>query len=486
MSVAQAHDAGRHEAGKLWGGRFAAPSAKALEDISRCPPEYFRMVRYDVMGSKAHAGELLRAGLLTQAERQTIAAALDAIVAEHEAGLVQPTAEDEDVHGYLERVLVERLGTLGGKLRAGRSRNDQTANELRLYLRDAAACLATQAAALVETLIQRAEENRTVAAPGFTHLQPAQPITFGHQLLAHASAISRDVQRLRNAWESSSCSPLGAAALAGNPLSHDPLTAAREQGFAGLVVNSIDGVSSRDHVADFLYATAMLATDISRLSEELCLWSTTQFGWIGLHDSWSTGSSIMPQKKNPDIAELSRGKAARLNANLSGMLGVLKGLPFAYNRDLAEDKHFAFDSTDTLELVLPAITGMVQTFTVRADAMRRQAAQGFTLATELADWLAEQGIPFSEAHDVAGEVVHFCEAEGIGLEELSLAQAQSLDSRLTEAALDRLSIESALARRSGPGGTAPSNIDPQATALRSALSASLDGFATPHSEEVSP
>jgi len=486
MSVAQAHDAGRHEAGKLWGGRFAAPSAKALEDISRCPPEYFRMVRYDVMGSTAHAGELVRAGLLTPEERQTIAAALDGIVADHEAGLVQPTAEDEDVHGYLERVLVERLGALGGKLRAGRSRNDQTANELRLYLRDASARLAAQAAALVETLIQRAEENRAVPAPGFTHLQPAQPITFGHQLLAHASAISRDVQRLRSAWESSSCSPLGAAALAGNPLSHDPLTAAREQGFTGLVVNSIDGVSSRDHVADFLYATAMLATDISRLSEELCLWSTTQFGWIGLHDSWSTGSSIMPQKKNPDIAELSRGKAARLNANLSGMLGVLKGLPFAYNRDLAEDKHFAFDSADTLDLVLPAITGMVRTFTVRADSMRRQAVQGFTLATELADWLAEQGIPFSEAHDVAGEVVHFCETEGIGLEELSLAQARGIDPRLTEDALARLSIESALARRSGPGGTSPSTIDPQAAALRSALSASLDGFATPHSEEVSP
>lgn len=487
MSVAQAQDAGRHEAGKLWGGRFAAPSAKALENISRCPPEYFRMVRFDVMGSKAHAGELVRAGLLTVEERHTVESTLDAIVADHEAGLLQPTPEDEDVHGYLERVLVERLGPLGGKLRAGRSRNDQTANELRLYLRAAAARLAGQAAGLVEALIRRAEENRDVAAPGFTHLQPAQPITFGHQLLAHASAISRNVQRLQNAWESSGLSPLGAAALAGNPLSHDPLTAAQEQGFRGLAVNSIDGVSSRDHVADFLYATAMLATDISRLSEELCLWSTTQFGWIGLHDSWSTGSSIMPQKKNPDIAELSRGKAARLNANLSGMLGVLKGLPFAYNRDLAEDKHFAFDSADTLELVLPAITGMVQTFTVRAETMRRQAIDGFTLATELADWIAEQGIPFSQAHDTAGEMVHFCESAGIGLEDLTLEQAQSVDSRITAAALDRLSIESALARRSGPGGTSPSNIDPQAAALRAFLGASLAGFSTPTvKKEVSP
>uniref|UniRef100_UPI0021D0AF4A argininosuccinate lyase n=1 Tax=Streptomyces lycopersici TaxID=2974589 RepID=UPI0021D0AF4A len=417
-----------------------------------------------------------------RATRQTFP--VTALVAEHEAGLVSQTPADEDVHGYLERLLIERLGPLGGKLRAGRSRNDQTANELRIYLRVTAARLAALTAELVEVLIERAQQNGQVPAPGFTHLQPAQPITFGHQLLAHASALTRDVRRLHHAWESSSLSPLGAAALAGSPLSRDPAEAAREQGFDGLVVNSIDGVSSRDHVVDFLFAAAMTATDISRLSEELCLWSTNQFGWIGLDDAWSTGSSIMPQKKNPDIAELSRGKAARLNANLNGMLSVLKGLPFAYNRDLAEDKHFAFDSADTLALVLPAITGMVSTFTVNAETMAAQAVAGFTLATELADWLAEHGVPFSEAHDVAGRAVHFCESRGIALEDLTIESAREIDPRIGAEALGRLSIDSALARRSGPGGTAPSNIDTQSAQLRDDIRLSLRDFVSPAQSEV--
>ena len=317
MTLPSTSTAGDHEAGKLWGGRFAAASSSALEDLSRSPRDYFRMVRYDVIGSKAHAGELVRAGILSEEERDTITATLDDLVARHESGAIGPQPFDEDVHGYLERLLIAELGPLGGKLRAGRSRNDQTANELRLYLRETAAQLAGQVADLVETLIERGEETSGVAAPGFTHLQPAQPITFGHQLLAHAAALSRDITRFRHAWQSSANSPLGAAALAGNPLSRDPLAAAHEQGFAGLTANSIDGVSSRDHVVDFLFAAAMTATDISRLAEEMCLWSTIQFGWVGLDDAWSTGSSIMPQKKNPDIAELARGKGARLTANLT-------------------------------------------------------------------------------------------------------------------------------------------------------------------------
>ena len=476
MSVPTTRPASTHEPGKLWGGRFARPSATALEDLSRSPADNFRMVRYDAIGSKAHAGELVRAGILTESERTTIESALDDIVARHEAGDLRQTSSDEDVHGYLERLLVAELGDLGGKLRAGRSRNDQTANELRLYLRDASAQLAVEVVALIEALIRRAEETGAVPAPGFTHLQPAQPITFGHQLLAHAAALSRDVERLRHAWRSSALSPLGGAALAGNPLSRDPLEAAREQGFEGLSVNSIDGVSSRDHVADFLFAAAMTATDVSRLAEELCLWASAQFGWIGLDDAWSTGSSIMPQKKNPDVAELARGKGARLIANLTGMLSVLKGLPFAYNRDLGEDKHFAFDSADTLDLVLPAMTGMVETLTVRAETMAAQATAGFTLATELADWLAEQGVPFSEAHDVAGRAVQYCEHHGLVLEQLTLDDAIAIDERLTQSALERLSVESALARHSGPGGTAPANVAAQVERIRRSVAESLNGF----------
>jgi len=477
MSVPTTRPAGTHEPGKLWGGRFAAPSSSALEDLSRSPADNFRMVRYDAVGSKAHAGELVRAGILTDDERATIEAALDDIVARHEAGELRQLPSDEDVHGYLERLLVAELGVLGGKLRAGRSRNDQAANELRLYLRDAAAELATGVTGLIEALLARAEETRSVPAPGFTHLQPAQPITFAHQLLAHAAALSRDVERLRHAWRSSALSPLGGAALAGNPLNRDPYAAALEQGFEGLVVNSIDGVSSRDHVVDFLFATAMTATDVSRLAEELCLWASVQFGWVGLDDAWSTGSSIMPQKKNPDIAELARGKGARLIANLTGMLAVLKGLPFAYNRDLGEDKHFVFDSTDTLMLVLPAVTGMVRTFVVRSEVIAAQAAAGFTLATELADWLAEQGVPFSEAHDVAGRAVQYCEQHGLVLEQLTLEDAAAIDHRLTPTALERLSVESALGRRSGPGGTAPANVAVQVAQIRQHIAESLNGFA---------
>lgn len=476
MTTTSLDNTGSHAAGKLWGGRFASKADPALEDLSRSPSDYFRMVPYDAVGSKAHAGELVRKGLLTSDERRVIESALDELVADHRSGKVVPSPGDEDVHGYLERLLVERLGPLGGKLRAGRSRNDQTANELRLFLRDVSQSLASQAGKLVEVLVARAVESKDVIAPGFTHLQPAQPIVFGHQLMAHAFALTRDVTRLQHAWDSSSRSPLGAAALAGSSLSVDPLAAAREQGFTGITENSIDGVSSRDHVVEFLFAAAMLATDISRLCEEFCLWSTTQFGWIRLDDSFSTGSSIMPQKKNPDIAELARGKASRLNANLSGMLGVLKGLPFAYNRDLSEDKRFAFDSADTLALVLPAVAGMVRTFSVNADAMRQQATVGFTLATELADWLAEQGVPFSEAHDVTGRVVTYCEANDITLEDLTLSSVREIDARITSDALARLTVESALARRNGPGGTSPSNIAVQSEQVRAQLSETLSLF----------
>lgn len=476
MTTTSVNEAGGHEAGKLWGGRFTVKADQALENLSRSPKDYFRMVPYDVIGSKAHAGELVRRGLLTAEERTMIASTLDEIVEDYQSGRALPTDGDEDVHGFLERLLVERLGPTGGKLRAGRSRNDQTANELRLYLRDAASFLAQEAGKLVQELLTRAAEAKDVIAPGFTHLQPAQPIVFGHQLLAHAFAITRDITRLQHAFESCGKSPLGAAALAGSSLSVDPLAAALEQGFTGISENSIDAVSSRDHVVEFLFATAMLATDISRLSEEFCLWSSTQFGWIRLDDGFSTGSSIMPQKKNPDIAELARGKAARLNANLTGMLGVLKGLPFAYNRDLAEDKRFAFDSMDTLGLVLPAVSGMVRTFKINARNMRRQATIGFTLATELADWLAEQGVPFSEAHDVTGRVVSHCEIHDITLEDLTLETAAEIDERITAGALARLTVESALARRNGPGGTAPANVSIQCEQAAAQLTSVLKRF----------
>lgn len=463
--------------GKLWGGRFSSAASSALENLSRSPEEFFRrMVPFDVIGSKAHAGELVRAGVLTPQERVEIEASLDSIVKDHEEGKISPSPTDEDVHGYLERHLTERLGALGGKLRAGRSRNDQTANELRLYLRSECVTISDLLVELIEALSNRAADTANVAAPGFTHLQPAQPIVFGHQLLAHAFAFLRDLERLTRAYDSNGSSPLGAAALAGSPMNRDTLAAAREQGFDGIRENSIDGVSSRDHVVDFLFAGAMLGTDLSRLSEEIILWSTVQFGWIDLHDAFSTGSSIMPQKKNPDIAELTRGKAARLISNLNGMLMALKGIPFAYNRDLAEDKHFVFDTADTLKLVLPAMSGLIRTMTVREDRIGSQATQGFTLATELADWLAEQGVPFSEAHHITGQVVQHCESQKIELSQLTLDDAQSIDSRITSEALDRFDVFGALSRRSSPGGSAPSNIEPQRAQISNSVKQLISHF----------
>ncbi|MBK0417904.1 argininosuccinate lyase [Leucobacter sp. CSA1] len=455
--------------GKLWGGRFESGPSPELEALSRSPREYFDLVRDDVAGSTAHLGELERVGLIDADLRRRIAETLEQMVADHEAGALQPLPSDEDVHGYLERVLVERLGPEAGAIRAGRSRNDQAANNLRLYLRRTIPRLTALVGELVEALVDRSEDTAGVVAPGFTHLQTAQPILFGHQLLAHAWAVRRDMTRLVHAWEASGLSPLGSAALAGSTLHADQEAMAADLGYRGMVPNSIDAVSSRDHVVDFLYAAAMLGTDVSRLCEELCMWASKQFGWVRLHDGYSTGSSIMPQKKNPDIAELSRGRTGRLHANLIGMLSALKSLAFAYNRDLADDKHYTFDSVETLELVLPALTGMIRTLEFDAEEMRRQAIDGFSLATEVADWLAEGGMPFSEAHDVTGRLVLFCEARGVGLEDLGPADLAEVDERLTPDVLERLTLESAVARRDGLNGTAPEVLVSQQTRLRAEL-----------------
>ncbi len=310
----------------------------------------------------------------------------------------------------MERVLTNRLGALGGKLRAGRSRNDQAANNLKLHLRQIARKLVASIASLTrDALVARAKAHQHTLAPGFTHLQPAQPVTFGHQLLAHAQGFSRDIERITDWHKRAGRSPLGAAALAGSAIALHPELSAGELGYDASCENSIDAVGSRDHVAEFLFVTAMLGVNLSRLAEEIFLWSSKQFRWIELDDGYATGSSIMPQKKNADIAELTRGRSARLIASLNGMLIALKGLPFAYNRDLSEDKWACFEAIDTLELVLPAMAGMIATMKVDTKRLREQSFEGFTLATEVADWLSRQGIPFSEAHEITGALVRYCE-----------------------------------------------------------------------------
>lgn len=446
---------------RLWGGRFGAEPDPSLTRLSRSEPSYFRLAPYDLAGSRAHIRELGRAGLLDDGEIATILKAIDEVAQQHAAGLIEPWPEDEDVHTFLERVLTQKLGPLGGKIRAGRSRNDQAANDLKLFLRHRARTLMTELMALQDALVAQAQAHKATPVPGVTHLQAAQPITFGHHLLAHAQAFSRDAGRLMD-WDArNAVSPLGAAALAGSAIALNPELSAEELGYDASFENSVDAVGARDHVAEFLFVTAMLAVHLSRLAEEIVIWCTQPYRWVSLHDSFATGSSIMPQKKNPDIAELTRGRSARLIGGVTTMLAALKSLPLSYNRDLAEDKRAAFEAVDGLALVLPAMAGMVATMTVETETMRKAASQGFTLATEVADFLARKGVPFSTAHDITGALVRLCEERDCELHEIGDADLAAVDPRLTPDIREHLTLEAALDARMARGGTSPARVAEQ-------------------------
>jgi argininosuccinate lyase len=453
--------------------------------LSRSPDNWFRLAFYDLAGSKAHARELNRAGILTDEELTRALSALEELTRDVLDGAARPIEEDEDVHSFLERVLLARLGDLGGKIRAGRSRNDQSANDLKLFLRDAARRLVASVLDVQDALIGQARQHTTTLAPGFTHLQPAQPIVFAQQLLAHAQALYRDVDRLVDWDRRAALSPLGAAALAGSAIAKRPEEAAAEMGYRGVCENSIDAVGSRDHVAEFLFDAAMLGSDLSRLSEEITLWASRQFGWIKLNDAFSTGSSIMPQKKNPDIAELTRGKASVLLADATGFLATLKGLPLAYNRELGEDKRACLEALDALGKVLPAMAGLLRTMRVQVETMEHQSTEGFTLATEVADWLARHEVPFSEAHTVSGRLVRYCEESGIGLEDLTPEMLGEVDERLNADVLNVLSPRAAVAARDGYGGTAPVRVAEQIDRLSHRLkeqAAWTESYSGPRSE----
>jgi len=456
---------------RLWGGRFRTLPAPALTAFSRSDDRFFRLAPYDLAGSRAHARELRRAGVLDAGELAQMLAAIDRLERDILAGKVRPSAGDEDVHTFLERVLTEWLGPVGGKLRAGRSRNDQAANDLRLYLRDKGRVMTTRVLDLQAALVEQAERHVETLSAGFTHLQPAQPIVFAHHLLAHAQALLRDIDRLRDWDRRAARSPLGAAALAGSAICTRPELSATELGYDGPCENSIDAVGSRDHVAEFLFVVSMMTVNLSRLAEEVCLWTSRQFRWVELDDAYATGSSIMPQKKNPDIAELTRGKAGRLIGNLTGLLSTLKSLPLAYNRDLAEDKSAAIDGLDTLDLALPAMAGMIRTMRVDVAELRRQAPLGFTLATEVADWLALGGVPFSTAHEITGALVRLCEEKSIELSALTPEMLAAVDDRLRPDMLQRLTLEAAVAARVGYGGTAPVRVREQIERLKAGLAA---------------
>ena len=445
----------------LWGGRFSDAPADAVFALSRSVDFDWRLAPYDLRSSLAHLRVLRTSALLSGEVATKIEKALRELIDEVTLGKFLPVASDEDVHSALERGLTEKIGEVGGALRARRSRNDQVATDLKLFAIDHMIEISQKVVELQKALVAKAAEYGDAPAPGFTHMQHAQPILFGHELAKHIHAFARDLDRIQDWLKRTSVSPLGSGALAGSGLGLKPEETAKDLGFTSAVANSIDGVSDRDFVAEALFIISMVGVHLSRIGEEWCIWATTEFGWAKVADAYSTGSSIMPQKKNPDMAELARGKAGRLIGNLTGVLAMLKGLPFAYNRDLQEDKEPLFDSIDTLLLVLPAVTGMVATTSFDRAKMLKAAPQGFSLATEIADFLVRAKVPFASAHEAAGKCVALCEAKEIELHELSDSDFLEIHAQLTQEIRKVLTVEGAIASRTTIGATGGSALSAQ-------------------------
>ncbi|KRD13090.1 argininosuccinate lyase [Mycobacterium sp. Root265] len=453
--------------GSLWGGRFADGPSDALAALSKSTHFDWVLAPYDVIASKAHARVLHHAGLLTDEQRDGLLAGLDSLGEDVADGSFGPLPTDEDVHGALERGLIDRVGAeLGGRLRAGRSRNDQVATLFRMWLRDAIKAVGAGVLDVAAALSTQAAAHPTAIMPGKTHLQSAQPVLLAHHLLAHAHPLLRDADRLVDLDKRTAVSPYGSGALAGSSLGLDPDAIADELGFHSAAENSIDATAARDFAAEAAFVFAMIAVDLSRLAEDIILWSTTEFGYVKLHDSWSTGSSIMPQKKNPDIAELARGKSGRLIGNLAGLLATLKAQPLAYNRDLQEDKEPVFDSVAQLRMLLPAMAGLVSTLTFDTDRMAQLAPLGYTLATDIAEWMVRQGIPFRVAHEAAGAAVKAAEARGVGLEELADDELAGIHPGLTAQVREVLTIAGSVDSRDARGGTAPIQVARQLGVVR--------------------
>ena len=460
----------------LWGGRFSERPADAVFALSRSVHFDWRLAPYDLRSSLAHLAVLESSGLLESKVVASIRAALKELQKEVQSGKFVAIEGDEDVHSALERGLTEKLGAIGGSLRAGRSRNDQVATDLKLFAIDHMLEIASQILELQDSLIAKASEYGDAPAPGFTHLQHAQPILFGHEIAKHVQSFERDLDRISDWLKRTSVSPLGSGALAGSSLPLSPEVTARDLGFTSNSANSIDGVSDRDFVAEALFILSMVGIHLSRIGEEWCIWATTEFGWAKVADAYSTGSSIMPQKKNPDMAELARGKAGRLVGNLTGVLTMLKGLPFAYNRDLQEDKEPLFDSIDTLLLVLPAVTGMVATTDFDRERMALAAPLGFSLATEIADYLVRAHVTFADAHEAAGKCVAICESSGRQLHQMTDEEFASVHPELKANVRDVLTVHGALESRKTIGGTSPASFKVQIDGALKATAASREEF----------
>lgn len=461
--------------GALWGGRFSGGPSEAMFALSVSTHFDWVLAPYDVLASKAHAKVLHQAELLSDEDLATMLAGLDQLGKDVADGTFGPLPSDEDVHGAMERGLIDRVGPeVGGRLRAGRSRNDQVATLFRMWVRDAVRDIALGTTELVDALSAQAKAHADAIMPGKTHFQAAQPVLLAHQLLAHAQPLLRDIDRIRDLDKRLAVSPYGSGALAGSSLKLNPEAIAEELGFDSAADNSIDATSSRDFASETAFVLAQLAVDMSRLAEEIIAWCTPEFGYITLSDSWSTGSSIMPQKKNPDVAELTRGKSGRLIGNLTGLLATLKAQPLAYNRDLQEDKEPIVDSVAQLNLLLPAMTGLVSTLTFNTERMRELAPAGFTLATDLAEWMVRQGVPFREAHEASGACVRIAESRGVDLIDLTDEELSGVDARLTPEVREVLTIDGAVASRATRGGTAGVRVAEQR--------ARVDAASTAHTE----
>ena len=447
----------------MWGGRFTVGPSEIMEEINASIDFDRKLASQDIAGSKAHVAMLAEQGIVTHADAEAIAKGLDQVKGEIEAGSFEFSRALEDIHMNVESRLATVVGPAAGRLHTARSRNDQVAVDFRLWVRDTIDALDGQLAGLQQALCERALEGADMVMPGFTHLQSAQPVTFGHHLLAYVEMLGRDRGRLRDARARLNECPLGAAALAGTSFPIDREMTAKALGFNRPTANSLDSVADRDFVLETLSAAAICAVHLSRFAEELVLWTTPQFGFIRLSDAFSTGSSIMPQKRNPDAAELVRGKSGRVIGGLVGLLTVMKGLPLAYSKDMQEDKEGAFDALQTLSLCLAAMTGMVRDLTPDARRMKAAAGSGYAIATDLADWLVRTlKMPFREAHHVTGRIVGIASDKGVVLEKLSLAELQGVEPRITEDVFGVLGVEKSVKSRTSYGGTAPANVRRQA------------------------
>ena len=451
---------------KLWAGRAHGALDKAADDFNSSISVDSRMYRQDIRGSIAHAGVLAKMGIVSDAEGTAIIEGLGGILAEIDSGKLQIDPAAEDIHSFVEGVLTERLGDTGRKLHTARSRNDQVALDTRLYLRDRTADTIELIVKLINALCDQAEKNADAVMPGYTHLQRAQPITFAHQLLAYGMMLARDLGRLGDAVKRMNVSPLGACALAGTTYPIDREMSAAELGFDGICLNSLDAVSDRDFCVELCSALALVMTHLSRLAEELILWTSWEFRFVELSDAYTTGSSIMPQKKNSDMAELVRGKTGRLYGDLITLLTMLKGLPLAYNKDMQEDKEAVFDAFDTVQACLGVFAPMIETMTVKKDNMLAAAKSGFINATDLADWLAKRGVPFRTAYKLTGEIVAWCIEHGKTLEDMTLEEYKSFSKVFDESLYEDISIAACVAKRTSKGGASPANIAAQIEYLK--------------------